>query len=277
MPNRSAVKILKRRIKTWIKDALYLPRDLVDRLTRKRDPLTPPRRLIFVGDGDFRKIGNEFFTYFIEFGGLKPNHNVLDVGCGIGRMAIPLTTYLTTGTYEGFDIIDRGIRWCTRTLSAEHANFHFQLADVYNEWYNPGGRHDPADYRFPFPHESFDFVFLTSVFTHMLPREVENYFAEIVRVLRRGGRSFITYFLINNESRELITSHHSRFDFRDYGGGYWTISRTKPESAVGYDEVVVRQLHHSQGMKIVEPIRYGSWCGRKEFVSLQDIVVAEKA
>jgi len=53
--------------------------------------------MIFVGDGDYEKAGNEFFVYFREFGKLKPSDKVLDVGCGIGRMSLPLTTYLAGG------------------------------------------------------------------------------------------------------------------------------------------------------------------------------------
>jgi len=49
--------------------------------------------------GDFTAIGLEFLRHFIGIGGLEPNERVLDVGCGIGRMAIPLTRYLGA---EGF-------------------------------------------------------------------------------------------------------------------------------------------------------------------------------
>ncbi len=59
--------------------------------TENRDELISPRRLIFVGDGDFKSKGNEFLKYFIEIGGIKKTDHVLDVGCGIGRMAVPLT------------------------------------------------------------------------------------------------------------------------------------------------------------------------------------------
>ncbi len=84
---------LKRRIpnpvKTKIRYAYYLLASPLERLSR--DPLTPPRRLVFVGASDFRKIGHELFQCFVDPGGLQPDDSVLDVGCGIGRMAVPLT------------------------------------------------------------------------------------------------------------------------------------------------------------------------------------------
>ena len=57
-----------------------------------------PRGLSFVGCGDFEQIGREYLGHFKELGGLRPDSRVLDIGCGIGRMAIPLMDYLDNGT-----------------------------------------------------------------------------------------------------------------------------------------------------------------------------------
>ena len=63
----------------------------------------PPAELNFVGTPDnFAEVGQQFFDIFVRDGGLKPHHRVLDVGCGVGRMALPLTGYLTPpGDYDG--------------------------------------------------------------------------------------------------------------------------------------------------------------------------------
>lgn len=63
--------------------------------------MLPRRTFVLVGHGDFKKTGEEFLGYFTNCG-LQPEHNVLDIGCGIGRMAIPLTRFLK-GRYEGFE------------------------------------------------------------------------------------------------------------------------------------------------------------------------------
>ena len=55
---------------------------------------------------------------------------------------------------------------------------------------------------FPCADNSFDLVFLTSVFTHMFAGDVENYLSEISRVLKPGGKCLITWFLLDEVSRK---------------------------------------------------------------------------
>jgi SAM-dependent methyltransferase len=120
--------------------------DARDTVLRRRDPLTPPRRLGFVGSGDFRTAGDQFRELFVSLGGLRADEDVLDVGSGVGRGAIGLTDWLE-GRYEGIDVVRRGIQWCQEAITPRYPNFHFQVADVYNRHYNPVGR-SPAATRF---------------------------------------------------------------------------------------------------------------------------------
>src|SRR5439155_26776504 len=134
-------------------------------------------------------IGDRWVQTFIRLVGLQPHERVLDLGCGIGRMAVALTRYLDhRGSYEGLDIVEAGIKWCTKHVTPRFPSFRFQLADVFNSHYNPKGKFKPSEYRLPYQADDFDFVFLTSVFTHMFAPEVENYLSEVHRVLRPGGR-----------------------------------------------------------------------------------------
>lgn len=250
---------------------------MLDLFSGRRDSLSPPRRMIFVGDGDFKKIGEEFLGYFIELGGLKPHEKVLDVGFGIGRMALPLAKYLDrNGRYEGFDIVRSGIDWCVKKITPRYPNFHFQLADIYNKRYNPKGRYAASEFSFPYEDGSFDFIFLTSVFTHMLPRDIEHYLSEISRVLKKGGRCLATFFLLTEESLSLIDRGKSALDFKHDFKMYRTISMDTPEAAVAYPEQFVLGLYEKYGLGIRRPIHYGSWCGRANFLSHQDIIIAKR-
>src|SRR5437667_3482466 len=176
--------------------------------------LVPPPELQFVGEGDFAEIGNEFLKHFIKLAHLQPNENVLDVGCGVGRMAVPLTRYLARpGTYDGFDVVKRGIDWCNANISGRYPNFRFKFVDVRNRAYNPTGTLNPETFRFPYSDASFDFVFVTSVFTHMPSLSMGHYVSEISRVLRSGGRAFITFFLLTSESLKLMSAGSSHLNF----------------------------------------------------------------
>lgn len=261
-----------------IKHVKYSVLDTIDYLLGRQDEMIPPRRLVAnIGGGDFKQIGKEFLTYFVDLGGLKPHERVLEVGSGVGRMAVSLTSYLDQkGSYEGMDIVPETIGWCKTHITPKHPNFAFHVVDVYNKKYNPNGTSIPSEYMFPFKDESFDFVFLTSVFTHMLPRDMERYLAEISRVLKVGKRCLITFFLLNTESKRLIETKVSPHEFRFRLDGCWVKNKEVPEREIAFEEEDIRNLYQKHRLAITEPIRYGSWSGRPNYLSYQDIVVATR-
>jgi SAM-dependent methyltransferase len=236
------------------------------------DPLDPPPFAGNPGRGDLVEIGREFFELFRMLGNLRPRDRVLEIGCSIGRMAIPLTGYLEPpGRYDGVDISGPSIRWCRRAIGRRFPSFQFHHADVFNGEYNRRGKIAAEDYEFPFPPSSFDFIFLTSVFTHMLPGAVRHYLDEIARLLSPGGRVLATFFLTPTSPPAPGTL---RIDH--VGDGYRTANPQNPEEAVAYEETAVREWFGSAGLTILEPVRRGCWTGPSEFHSYQDVVVAER-
>lgn len=243
------------------------------------DELVPSPALALSVGGDFRETGEEFFTYFVDIGGLRPADAVLEVGCGVGRMAVPLTRFLTEGggRYDGFDVMADAIAWCRTHITPRFPVFTFQHAALRNRAYNASATTLATDFVFPYPDASFDFVFLTSVFTHLLPDEVQHYLSEIVRVLRPGGRCFSTFFLLNAESLGLMRAGLSpHFPFAHRLDDCRVQDADVPEAAVAYDEERIRRWHQAAGLAIDEPVRYGTWCSRLDGLSLQDIVLALK-
>ena len=270
-------KYLVKPVKSFIRYYFYFMLDIVDILLGRREKLIPPRRMTAIGVWDFRKTGEEFFRYFTEIAKLQSDAKILDVGCGLGRMAVPLTSYLNgNGSYEGFDIESRGIKWCRKNVTPLYPNFKFQHSDIFNLGYNPNGSVLAREYRFPYKEEAFDFVFLTSVFTHMLPADMENYLKEIARVLVKGGKCFITYFLLNPESLRLIAEGKSTQNFKYSREGYSTTHDSIPETAIAYDENTIRSGFIEKGLDLIGQIHYGNWCGRDDYLSYQDIVIAVK-
>jgi SAM-dependent methyltransferase len=250
--------------------------DLKDRLNGRSDRLVPPRRLDFVGHSDFVDTGDEFLAHFVELGGLQPGHRVLDVGCGIGRMARPLTGYLSAqGSYDGFDVNREGIGWCRRRYG-RFANFHFKTADLFNKRYNPAGARAASEYVFPYEDETFDFAICASVLTHLLEDEVEQYLAQLRRVLRPGGRALTTWFLLEHDARARIAAGQSGLPFIDPENHVAVVSEDMPEEAVAYDEGWVYDQVGEADLEIVEPVHPGSWCGREDARSFQDLVVLQR-
>lgn len=232
--------------------------------------------MTLVGGGDYREVGSEFRAYFLDLLELSPTARVLDVGCGSGRMAVPLLGHLRHGSYEGFDVHPEAVTWCQQHITPRHENFRFQHADIVNSWYNPNGRWRASEYRFPYGDGEFDAVLLTSVFTHLLPEGMAQYQREVARVLRPGGRMFATFFLLNEESLRLLDSGLSTLHLPGAREGCRIHDEGVPEFAVAHDETRVRTLLAGSGLHILEPVRYGSWCGRGCFLSYQDVAVAER-
>jgi SAM-dependent methyltransferase len=206
--------------------------------------------------------------------GFRPVHRVLDVGSGIGNLALSLAPDLT-GTYDGLEIHPGAVKWCQSAITPRYPRIRFHHADVFSSAYNPRGRLTASAYRFPFDESSFDFVYLGSVFTHMLPDDVAHYLGEIARVLATGGIMAASVFLLNDERTVHIDAGRSfmRFPYVDPSGFARLHDRGRPEAAIAIDEPFVRHACTRAGLTI-EGVRRGDWWqGRADD---QDVITARK-
>jgi ubiquinone/menaquinone biosynthesis C-methylase UbiE len=237
----------------------------------------PPREHIEAIGGEFTMVALEMLDYFVELADLKPHHRVLDVGCGVGRIAYALAYYLDErGSFDGFDVMRQLVDWANANLASRRPNFRFRHVDIYNGLYNPGGTLKADTFAFPYPDASFDLITVTSVFTHIQSRELRHYLDEIGRVLAPGGRVASTAFVINDESAALIREGKSTQPINiAYQGGF-IATRRAPEAAVGYADADLRQWLAESGltMRAMYP---GSWCGRPAGLSYQDLLVLERS
>lgn len=255
--------------------------DIGDWVRGERDPLVPPTYRRYPGwRGDFGKASGRWVLAAFDAGELARDGRVLDIGCGPGRIAARLTRQLEGGSYEGFDIVPRNIRWCQRKISARHPSFRFQLADIRNAQYNPTGSQEARAYRFPYPDREFDLALAASVFTHLRPGEIERYVSEAARVLKPGGRLLASFFLLNEDAElRLAASRHPVLaeEQRDGGVPYRTGDPATPEHMIVVFERDVGEMYAGAGLE-VESVRYGKWCGRSDAYLgySQDLVVARR-
>lgn len=225
--------------------------------------------LVGGADADYQRVGREFRDLFIA-SGLQPHHAFLDVGCGIGRAAAPLVDYLDArGLYRGFDVMGEAIAWCQANIVDRR--FQFLHADMHSDRYNPNGAVQASAYLFPYADASFDFVWLGSVFTHLLAADQAQFAREIARVLKPGGISVISWYLLDNEARAHMGE--GAFDFSHELDGCWTASPDLPESAIAYDLAPILAQYDALGLDVTRQ-RMGVW--RSQNLQDQDILVAEK-
>ena len=243
---------------------------------------TPPEEMrVWVGpfaDAElYRASGKSSLQSIIELCGLKPHAQVLEVGCGCGRIATALASYLAdSGSYDGFDVAARLLNWCQEELQPRLPRFRFHLADeVHAAGHNPSGTKNAAEFKFPYLSGGFDLVILSSVLTHILPQAIENYLQETARVLRPGAPAFISVFLFDEAAANAVNSQTTIFDFRHRIGSCLTFDSLHPEEGIACEEVWFFEQVNRAGLRL-STVRRGDWREVRSYVITQDYVVVTK-
>lgn len=259
---------LKRSLRKFNQRCEIYMLDAADSLLGRRQPLVPPRWLNH--NGTSFQAADEIVDMVKAYAGLTPTSAVLDLGCGIGRLAYGLTKMLEPqGSYVGVDIVERAIDWMKAEYGPRYPNFKFHHLDVHNSAYNPKGKKMTDEIDFDFlGGQKFDVVVLVSVFTHLYPVHVRHYLKLIRSILKPDGRLFATAF-INDEfaqgqfhaGRETGQKLTSR-NFRVKGDGFYAAKDGNPEFVAAYDPEQIADMWAGAGMKLEQPFRFGSWCGR---------------
>jgi len=214
----------------------------------------------------------------LDLGGMHPEQQVLDIGCGIGRVARPLAGYLREpGSYDGFDVVAHGVDWCAERYVDLAAPFRFTKVDVSNAFYNPMGGGGAASFRFPYEDVRFDLAFAFSVFTHLRAEEADHYLGEATRVLRPGGTLLATFFVLNDRAREhMARTPKARQFVHDHGAWSLEDEGLPAEAAIAYEESWLRERLGARELRLRGEIATGWWSGDPHGRSYQDVVVAVK-
>jgi SAM-dependent methyltransferase len=144
---------------------------LVQSLTTEHETDHAMRLAIGAEFDAFGVIERELLIHY----GLPQDGFLIDVGCGSGRLAKPLSAYLT-GPYLGIDVVPDLVDYA-RTF-VDRADWRFEVTD---------GLHIAVD------NDVADMVCFFSVFTHLLHEQSYAYLREAKRVLKPGGKIVFSF------------------------------------------------------------------------------------
>ncbi len=265
-----------------LRQIYYSPIDLLDKVTGRRIKYVPPRGVIYSGSpASAKKYMQQGFCQLEllkEEINLLPDDTILDIGSGVGRTAIALTTYLNeNGNYDGFDVVKKGVDWCESGIGKDFSNFNFKFIPLFNDLYNTS-KLKALDFTFPYKAKSFDKIFSFSVFTHMQIDEIQHYFNEIESALKVDGLCFSTFFLYDSENEDYIAKRKD-FNFPFKHGGFRLMNESVKSGNIAINKTKLNKMLKKARLKKVKLID-GYWKDKikdetkKEY---QDIVVFKKA
>ena len=147
-------------------------RSVVSKLIKENDFETAMS--LAVG-GDWKEMGLKL-SKFVQSQGVKSGMDLLDFGCGNGRLAYALSKELDLKSYVGIDIIQEFLTYAENKCPN---NYKFILNNSLS---------------IPLIDFQFDFVVGFSIFTHLFQAEIMIYSKEIFNLLKPGGK-FLYSFL----------------------------------------------------------------------------------
>jgi SAM-dependent methyltransferase len=219
----------------------------------------PPNHLrIRVGAGnrilnnhvDFIRTSSRCWLAFLSRGYCTSTSDVVELGCGCGRIALALNDPRWDpwfkGTYLGVDIDSEMLQYCRNNFPAPR--FEFILSPHNSETYSPNKsnsmREKPGDLVIAAP-ESKDFVYSIGLFTNLLETEISSYLKETYRILRPDGAMLMNFLCIEH----VDLGHRWTFHYRR--GNAYIENANYPEAAVAYHEAFITELSIDCGFRNV--------------------------
>lgn len=217
------------------------------------------------------------FPEFVNRAKLTAESNILDIGCGCGRLAIPFSYFTDSGSYWGVDVWDEGIEWCKTHISTRKPNFRFETLASNNNYYREAyDASKPNSYKLSIiPDNSLDFAFAISVFTHILEHDSRQYLEELARCLKPTGIAYLTGFVIDRHFFKYVDLTKQHTAVKEVAPGVWQAYQGQDFFA-GYTQSKWRSMVEAAGLQIVS-YETGSWAEKPGARLYQDTFIIVKA
>lgn len=139
--------------------------------------------------GLWEKVGN-LQIEFLKSKGIKPEHKLLDIGCGCLRGGLKFIDYLSSGNYYGSDINESLIR---------AGKIEIQEARLSQK--NPNLIVDD-NFDFSAFNTSFDYMIAFSLFTHLHMNLILKCLKNVYSKLNEQGKFYATFFIAENDIQD---------------------------------------------------------------------------
>ena len=198
--------------------------------------------------GDWAAFPNQYDAYSKAFKQLtliehiKSYNNILDIGCGAGRLALGLlSNNALVEKYIGIDVNHLAINWCNQNINSHNKKYEFFFLNKYNARYAKKNivNDDVSllDIE-PFKHK-YDLVYLYSVFSHLIPKDIIQYLNIFKHILTINGIVYVTAFVNDN-----IEIYEENPEYLNLHSG--------PLHACVYNKIYFEKLIKESGLKILE-------------------------
>lgn len=131
--------------------------------------------------GLWDEVGRLQFGFLVEQG-LRPDHDLLDIGCGSLRGGVHFVDYLEPGRYTGIDIDERLLVAGREELRRRGLEAKEPLLV------------QTDDFDLPSIGRRFDYALAQSVFTHLPINDIMRCLLRVDQVLEPDGRFYATFF-----------------------------------------------------------------------------------
>jgi cyclopropane fatty-acyl-phospholipid synthase-like methyltransferase len=177
---------------------------------------------------------------FVEKLGVTSKTSILEIGCTTGRSFIGLVQKVPDIHYIGIDINKDNIDWCNKYLSRGNPDYIFQYFDLKHLMYNPNGTVEMNEkFRFQYDSEYFDLIYATGVIPNYLDFEVRILLKDFNRMLKPGGRVFLTSFTEENVP-----------DQEENPKNYLIDEYTYPRQIVRFEKKFFEKMLTEQGFRV---------------------------
>jgi SAM-dependent methyltransferase len=199
--------------------------------------------------GRWDQIGDLQCRFLIDHG-LKPEHSLLDIGCGSLRGGVPFIRYLETGNYIGVDInqslLDAGFDVETKAAELQDKMPRQNLVCL-------------LDFEFDRLGRRFDFALAHSLFTHLTFNRIRRCLERLAPVINVGGHFFGTFFELPQTASPSLPHTHDpgqivTYDTRD-PYHYKLADFFYAASGLPWQIRYIGQWGHPRGQRMLEFIR----------------------